>query len=210
MRSLELLSGSGSLPLFVLLFSFPSIDSELTFCLDWSLIHLGQCGDKPQPSEMVLLYAERNAWRDIHNRVYEGATLKDAMTAQKADTLFWQREVYERFSKPDKSSGHPKGSGSQNNKGKGKSRPSWSPFQPQWSKGKQNQKGKSAKGASKGKDNNWPKNWATQTCKGLQFCRDFLLRNKCPGNCGRCHGCPVIKDGWTCNGTHHPDQCPNK
>ena len=107
---------------------------------------------------MVLLYAERNAWRDIHNRVYEGATLKEL----------------------------------------------------QWSKGKQPQKGKSSKGSSKGKDNNWPKNWATQTPKGLQFCRDFLLRNKCPGNCGRSHGCPVIKDGWTCNGTHHPDQCPNK
>ena len=66
---------------------------------------------KPQPSEMVLLYAERNAWRDIHNRVYEGAALKDAMTVQKADALFWQREVYERLSKPDKGSSQPKGSG---------------------------------------------------------------------------------------------------
>ena len=132
------------------------------------------------------------------------------MTAQKSDTLFWQREVYERLSKPDEGSGQPKGSGGQNPKGKGKSRPSWSPFQLQWSKGKQNQKGKASKGSSKGKDNNWPKNWATQTPNKLQFCRDFLLRNKCPGNCGRSHGCPVIKDGWTCNGTHHPDQCPNK
>jgi len=27
---------------------------------------------KPAPSETVLLYAERNAWREIHNKVYEG------------------------------------------------------------------------------------------------------------------------------------------
>ena len=201
--------------LLMCIISFPQFahfDAKYQDLEEWYSFFWGKdiADRKPQPSEMVLLYAERNAWRDIHNRVYEGATLKEAMTAQKADTLFWQREVYERLSKPDKGSGQPKGSGGQNPKGKGKVRPAWSPFQPQWSKGKQPQKGKTPKGSSKGKDNNWPKNWATQTPKGLQFCRDFLLRNKCPGNCGRSHGCPVIKDGWTCNGTHHPDQCPNK
>jgi hypothetical protein len=74
----------------------------------------------------------------------------------------------------------------------------------------ESQKGKSWEGTSKGKDTNWPKNWATATPRGLQYCKDHLLRNKCPGNCGRSHGCPVIKDGWTCNGNHPPDQCPNK
>ena len=38
---------------------------------------------KPQPSEMVLMYAERNAWREIHNKVYEGKTLKKAMDEQR-------------------------------------------------------------------------------------------------------------------------------
>ena len=42
---LELFSGSGSLPLFILLFSFPPIDSELPLGLDWSLIHLRQRRD---------------------------------------------------------------------------------------------------------------------------------------------------------------------
>ena len=28
---------------------------------------------KPAPSETVLLYAERTAWREIHNKVYEGS-----------------------------------------------------------------------------------------------------------------------------------------
>eukprot|EP00435_Cladocopium_sp_Y103_P060109 s690_g21.t2 len=61
---------------------------------DWYAFFWGKdiADRKPAPSESVLLYAERNAWREIHNRVYEGASLKTAMTEQKADTLFWQRE----------------------------------------------------------------------------------------------------------------------
>ena len=69
---------------------------------DWYRFFWGKdiADRKPPPSETVLLYAERNAWREIHNRVYEGSTVKEAMAAQKADTLFWQREVYERLQKP--------------------------------------------------------------------------------------------------------------
>ena len=51
---------------------------------------------KPSPSESTLVYAERNAWREIHNKVYEGATLKDATQDLRQDSLFWTREVYER------------------------------------------------------------------------------------------------------------------
>ena len=172
--------------LLMCIISFPQFahfDAKYQDLEEWYSFFWGKdiADRKPQPSEMVLLYAERNAWRDIHNRVYEGATLKEAMTAQKANTLFWQREVYERLSKPDKGSGQPKGSGGQNPKGKGKVRPSWSPFQPQWSKGKQPQKGKSSKGSSKGKDNNWPKNWATQTPKGCNFAGIFFSGTSAQG-----------------------------
>ena len=50
---------------------------------------------RPPPSEQVLLYAERNAWREIHNLVYGGLGLKEAMAQLRQDTLFWTREVYE-------------------------------------------------------------------------------------------------------------------
>ena len=36
------------------------------------------------------------------------------------------------------------------------------------------------------------------------------LKHTCPGNCGRSHACPVRVNGWTCNGDHSPDKCPNK
>ena len=50
---------------------------------------------RPPPREQVLLYAERNAWREIHNLVYGGMGLKEAMMQLRQDTLFWTREVYE-------------------------------------------------------------------------------------------------------------------
>ena len=66
---------------------------------DWYAFFWGKdiAERKPPPSETVLLYAERNAWRQIHNKVYEGATLKDAMSSLKDESLLWQREVYERL-----------------------------------------------------------------------------------------------------------------
>ena len=39
----------------------------------------------------------RKAWREIHNLVYKGETLKSALEAVKKDYLCWQREVYERI-----------------------------------------------------------------------------------------------------------------
>ena len=47
----------------------------------------------PPPSEKTLLYAERNAWRSIHNLVFEGKSLKEAMLEVRSDALFWTREV---------------------------------------------------------------------------------------------------------------------
>ena len=50
-------------------------------------------GRTPPPSEKTLLYAERNAWRSIHNLVFEGKSLKEAMLEVRSDALFWTREV---------------------------------------------------------------------------------------------------------------------
>ena len=65
----------------------------------------------------------------------------------------------------------------------------------------------------KGKDSEWPSNWAKISPKGVQYCRDHFLKKKCPGNCGRSHNCPVLKNGWVCNAApseHNPEQCPHR
>ena len=114
------------------------------------------------------------------------------------DTLFWTREVYESVARQK---GH-KGSGGPDSptrpaKSKGR-QPSWSPAQPQWNKQKGSPKGgktKGAMGSGKGKDSEWPSNWAKISPKGVQYCRDHFLKKKCPGNCGRSDNCPVLKNG---------------
>ena len=68
--------------LLMCIISFPQFahfDAKYQDLEEWYSFFWGKdiADRKPQPSEMVLLYAERNAWRDIHNRVYEGATLKE-------------------------------------------------------------------------------------------------------------------------------------
>ena len=46
-------------------------------------------GRSPPPSEAILLYAERNAWRKIHDMVHGGTTLSEALRTIKLDLLFW-------------------------------------------------------------------------------------------------------------------------
>ena len=171
---------------------------------------------RPPPSEQVLLYAERNAWREILNLVYGGMGLKEAMTQLRQDTLFWTREVYESVARQKGN----RGSGGPDSppcpaKSKGR-QPSWSPTQPQWNKQKGSPKGGKAKGAmgsGKGKGSEWPTNWAKISPNRMQYCRDHFLKKKCPGNCGRSHNCPVLKNGWVCNAApseHNPEQCPHR
>ena len=167
-------------------------------------------GRRPSPSDQTLLYAERNAWREMHELMHSGLTLKQAMKEVKEDSLFWMREVYERVIQQN-SKGRDKGSG-KTKKGK------WGPpiRQPQWEKpsgkGKSKDKGK-GKGA-KSKSSDWPSHWAFKNPKGVPFCRDFHLKNQCQGQCGRSHNCPVMNSqGWVCNASfkdHSPDKCPNK
>ena len=62
---------------------------------------------RPPPSENTLRWAERNAWREIHNLVYSGKTLKEAMESVRRDTLFWTREVYESVQRQKGTKGQP-------------------------------------------------------------------------------------------------------
>ena len=51
-----------------------------------------------------------------------------------------------------------------------------------------------------------------QESKGVAYCRDHHLHNKCSGSCGRSHNCPVRKDGWVCDAPpskHAPQACPH-
>ncbi|CAE7439728.1 MKK3, partial [Symbiodinium microadriaticum] len=132
-------------------------------------------GRTPAPSERTLLYAERNAWRSIHNLVFEGKSLKEAMLEINADALFWLP-----------------------GKGSWKGKQPWPAYQPVFQPFlKQNGKGKDTpgkKGDQKGKGKDaWPQNWSRNNPKGTPFCRDYHIKKQCAGNCGRSHNCPLTK-----------------
>ena len=123
---------------------------------DWYDWFYGEdiAGRRPPPSDTTLLFAERNAWRKIHEMVHQGTTLSDALKNIRGDFLFWQREVYEHLNRA----------------------------------------------------------WAFKNPKGVAYCRDHHLHNKCSGSCGRSHNCPVRKDGWVCDAPpskHAPQACPH-
>ena len=179
-------------------------------------------GRSPPPSEAILLYAESNAWRKIHDMVHGGTTLSEALRTIKLDLLFWTREVYERVNKQTVKTIQTKGKG----KTKVTTRQATAPWQPQWmkprkgepkgkgtTKGTPGGRGKTTKGKSKtpGKPD-WPSHWAIKNPKNVPYCRDFHLYKSCTGQCGRSHNCPVRVDGWTCDaapGTHSTSECPH-
>ena len=68
---------------------------------DWHAWFYGEdiAGRKPPPSDTTLLFAERNAWRKIHEMVHQGTTLSEALKNIRGDSLFWQREVYEHLNR---------------------------------------------------------------------------------------------------------------
>ena len=174
-------------------------------------------GRYPPPT---LMYAERNAWRKIHDLVHGGESLVTAMKNIKADLLFWTREVYERVTKAAAKGNTAKGKG----KTKNTSRPALSVYQPQWEKPRKgDQKGsppkgggktqsKGQKGKTKGKPD-WPAHWAFRNPKQVSYCRDFHLYKTCEGQCGRSHNCPVRVNGWICDAPpsqRSAAECPHK
>ena len=59
--------------------------------------------------------------------------------------------------------------------------------------------GSTLKGAMKEDLLFWQREGARNTPKGMQFCRAYHVKKSCPGNCGRSHNCPVMKNGWICD-----------
>ena len=162
-------------------------------------------GSPTPPSERVLQFAERNAWRKIHDLVHPTTPLTEALSKLRHDHLFWQREVYEYCNSTPRTT----------SKGLGKR-------QTQWDKPAKGGKDRGRKGTrptpkgGKGKTPNskgkgqWPDAWAFEDPKGKAFCRD--LTGACPGSCGRSHNCPVRQGGWVCNAfpdKRTPDECPH-
>ena len=127
---------------------------------DWYDWFYGEdiAGRRPPPSDTTLLFAERNAWRKIHEMVHQGTTLSDALKNIRGDFLFCQREVYERLNRaPEKG------------KNKGKAPKVW---QTQWEKPKKGgegackPKGKGGKGKSPNSPSvPWPDHWAFKNPK---------------------------------------------
>ena len=153
---------------------------------DWYDWFYGEdiAGRYPPPTETTLMYAERNAWRKIHDLVHGGESLVEAMKNIKTDLLFWTREVYERVTKAAAKGHTAKGKG----KTKNTSRPALSVYQPQWEKPRKgDQKGSppkgggktQSKGQTKGKPD-WPAHWAFRNPKQVSYCRDFHLYKTLP------------------------------
>ena len=162
----------------------------------------------PRPGDRTLLFAERNAWKEIHNMVFSGTPLKEAMEKQKNNLLFWNREVCQRAWALKGGKGHGyekpviKSWTKQGQKGKKGDRPT---------KGKP--KGKTPTKGKEGKGGTWPQHWATKDFRGKPYCRDYHLKKSCPGQCGRSHNCPVQAGTWICNAAptaHSPEECPNR
>ena len=55
---------------------------------------MGRTSRVPDLPWNVLQFAERNAWRKIHDLVHSGTPLTEALSKLRHDHLFWQREVH--------------------------------------------------------------------------------------------------------------------
>ncbi|CAE8722080.1 unnamed protein product [Polarella glacialis] len=62
-------------------------------------------------------------------------------------------------------------------------------------KGKGKGKGQQPKGTP-GKTG--PSQWAAVDASGTAFCKNYHIRDNCPGGCSLSHICPIIKQGWMC------------
>ena len=167
---------------------------------DWYDWFYGEdiAGRRPPSSDTTLLFAERNAWRKIHEMVHQGTTLSDALKNIRGDFLFWQREVYEHLNRaPEKG------------KNKGKAPKVW---HTQWEKPKKGGKAPGPRGrpgpsrrarVARGSPptppqfhgrttglSKIPKGWRTA---------EIITSTTSARACGRSHNCPVRKDGWVCD-----------
>jgi len=203
----------------------PELDSFYDFLYGPDILQTG-------PTLRVIMYAERNAWREIARQVAAGVALKTALLSAQNNSLFWQRQIYAQPGTPasTRPTYQPKGW----SKGKKGSRPkgrwqkgrfattnSWKPtqpgtYQPKGTGKTWGGKGKPATAKGKGGKNKptyptraWnPNTMATVSPTGQQYCRDYV-NGSCAGGCSRSHNCPITPSGQPCNQRHPASQCPH-
>ncbi|CAE7365451.1 AHNAK, partial [Symbiodinium sp. CCMP2592] len=183
-------------------------------------------GREPAPSLGVLMTAERKVWRQVALNMAkdETLTISAALKEIQNNSRFWSMEIDE-FCLRRHHTGQPKGP--RKGRGKGKDKDKGKVFQ-QWDywKGKGKKPGK-GKGKSKKEDWRWSTvseetveppppptatfartkaphhEWAPKGSDGKEFCKKYHAFNRCPGDCGRSHNCPVIlSDGKICEKNH--------
>jgi len=172
----------------------------------------------PPPSVKTLVLAERAAWREITILMHRGSTLKQALVAIQADSLFWTREVYDKSREPVRADMHKPPQAVEDgsswyhwDKGKGKGK-SYYDYQGK-GKGKGYQPYADYKGKGKGKAAWTPRpvstvapdmsKWAQRTPNNKEYCRNYQTKG-CNSQCGRSHNCPVLMpDGIPCNSNAH-------
>ncbi|CAE7766703.1 Rbm17 [Symbiodinium sp. CCMP2592] len=183
-------------------------------------------GREPAPSLGVLMTAERKVWRQVALNMAkdETLTITAALKEIQNNSRFWSMEIDEfcfRRHHTVQPKGPRKGKGKGKDKDKGKVWQQWD----YW-KGKGKKPGKS-KGKSKKEDWRWAtrseeaadhpppppatfartkashQEWAPKGSDGKEFCKKYHAFNRCPGDCGRSHNCPVIlPDGKVCEKNH--------
>ncbi|CAE6925506.1 MKK3 [Symbiodinium sp. CCMP2592] len=157
-------------------------------------------GREPAPSLGVLMTAERKVWRQVALNMAkdETLTISAALKEIQNNSRFWFMEIDE-FCLRRHHTGQPKGP--RKGRGKGKDKDKGKVFQ-QWDywKGKGKKPGK---GKGKSKKEDW--RWSTRSEETVEpppppeFCKKYHAFNRCPGDCGLSHNCPVIlPDGKIC------------
>eukprot|EP00971_Amphidinium_carterae_P003948 78411-Amphidinium_carterae.2 len=136
----------------------------------------------PPPALVVMMRAERAAWRRISIALHEGSSLTDAIIKIQSDSLFWVREVYEHIRVLPPSI--------QPQVKRARNLPSSSSLTPKMDTSR----------------------WAAHDSAGVEICRNFHfgICKLTPEACRRSHVCPITKDdGSTCGGAHRAGNCPH-
>ena len=90
--------------LLMVMFCFPQLkvfDLTKKDVDEWYKFLLGRtiATRTPPPSLDTLMHAERLVWREVEHGMHQGESSKTALRRIQGDSLFWQREVYEKLQK---------------------------------------------------------------------------------------------------------------
>lgn len=166
----------------------------------------------PAPSAKTLLEAERAAWRKIATKVHSDLSASQALKEVRADSLFWQREIYDkcRIENPKGWKGY---------KGSGKTYMRPEPYTTHKGGKKGKYKGKSASpdlrdpGQVSIIDRSFADgSWSKYAPDWREYCIKYQKGTCQAGSqCSRSHNCPkLLATGWICNrNDHRAVDCPH-